>query len=121
MNEIEVQFTGGNGQRGLHVVIIEPRNGQILLAKVFDTHQDADTFDRFIVHGLPEGTIVVAACKDDCSMSLSEKAKQWFANMGSEEIWKLRYRFGFAFIGFSGRKQANEKRAMEDTEQPSVT
>ena len=30
--------------------------------------------------------IVIAACKDDCVTNLSEAGKQWFIDMGSEDI-----------------------------------
>ena len=43
--------------------------------------------------------------------SLSQKSKQWFADMGSKSIWKLGYRQGFSFIGVQGRKDAKEERA----------
>lgn len=54
-------------------------------------------------------------------MNLSDAAKQWFADLGSSEIWKLEYRCGFTFIGTSGRTDAHEKRARDEKEQVAVT
>ena len=75
--------------RGLHIVTINTTSCQVDSAKVFDTYKASDELDEFISKGIPIGRIVVAACKDDCVTSLSDRAKQWFADMGSKEIWKL--------------------------------
>jgi len=37
--------------------------------------------------------------------------------MGSSEIWKLKYREGFSFIGILGKRKANEKRANDKRDQ----
>ena len=42
---------------------------------------------------------MVAACEDDCTRALSDKAKDWFKCMGSKEIEKVDFRCGYAFIG----------------------
>ena len=75
--------------RGLHVVCIDQETGEIKVAQVFDTYRDSigieymtNDEDKF-----SQGDIVVAACKDDCQRKLSKTAKQWFANLGSKEIW----------------------------------
>lgn len=83
------------------------------MARVFDTYKSSLAFDHFVKHDVPDGFIVVAACKDDCVTKLSKAAKQWFRDMGSKEIDQLEYRQGFVFIGVAGQKQAHEKRAAE--------
>ena len=62
-----------------------------------------------IDNGIPEGYIVIAACKDECVTKMSIKTKLWFGSMGSSLIWELGYREGFTFIGISG----NESLAFE--------
>ena len=52
---------------------------------------------------------------------LSVRSKCWFAFMGSQEIWKLTYRQGYAFIGCIGSKSCQESRAIPPTESVSVT
>ena len=55
--------------------------------------------------------IVVAACKDECFMGLSQHSKEWFISMGSQEIKRLRKRDGFVFIGRLGKiGEANERK-----------
>ena len=51
---------------------------------------------------IKKGFIVVAACKDDCVIHLSDQIKNYFARMGSKEIYNLSYRGSFAFIGVYG-------------------
>ena len=73
--------------RGLHIVVINPFNGILEWAIVFDTYLSSDELDCFITSDIPEGYIVVASCKDDCVTNLSHYSKLWFESMGSKEIW----------------------------------
>ena len=61
------------------------------MARVFDTYTSSEGFEKFIDRGLPEGRIIVAACKDECANGLSEKSRQWFQEMGSAEVVSLGY------------------------------
>ena len=88
---------------------------------MFDTYKTSIRLDHFIAQDIPAGFIVVAACKDDCATRLSERAKGWFADMGSKEIWKLEYRQGFVFISVRGSGTATEARATEGQKQVSIT
>ena len=79
--------------RGLNIVCINPSDCGVFVAEVFDTYKLSEKFDKFIdSNKAPEGCIVVAACKDECTRKLSTKAKFWFSSMGSSEIGKLKYR-----------------------------
>ena len=120
---VEMSCNEGGHYRGLHVVLFNPFNGYVEWAKVYDTYKRPEFFDLFVDSEMPEGWIVVAACKDECSTHLSREGKQFFSDMGSREIWKLGYRQGFAFIGQIGRKSEDpiEKRALSKTEEVSVT
>lgn len=84
-------------------MIFNPFLGRIECAMVFDTYYSSDVFEKFISHDIPNGFIVIAACKDECTSNLSHSAKFWFGKMGSREIWNLKYRCGFAFVGIMGR------------------
>ena len=64
---------------------------------------------------------MVAACKDECVTNLTDVSKKWFADLGSEEIWNLKYRDAFCFIGKKG-KVVNEKRSSKSNKETvSVT
>ena len=61
--------------RGLHIVVINPENGNIERAQCFDTYKSSKDLESFIAAGVPEGKIVAAACEDECSKKLSRKAR----------------------------------------------
>ena len=77
INDEKVNFqpNENNHDRGLHIVIINPFNGQIESAKVFDTYESSAALNKFILEDVPQSYIVVAACKDECSTNLSGEAK----------------------------------------------
>lgn len=96
--------------RGLNIVIVNPSNGAIEHAVVFDTYKDSDALNKFLIKTeIPDGHIVLAASKDDCFENLSMVAMKWFSTMGSKTVWDLKYRSSFAFIGIMGYKKVNEK------------
>ena len=122
--EIKVKQNQMGNYRGLHLVLINPENGEVEFAQVFDTYRDNQSLANFILQAkrIPRGRIVIAACKDDCATKLAWNSRKWFADMGSEEIWNLEYRQGFAFIGVKGEiLGCHEKRAVKETEQVLVT
>ena len=80
-----------------------------MAAGVFDTYQSSTELEAFI-DKIPPDMIIVAACKDECAQNLSQIGKLWFSNMGSKEIWNVKYRDGYAFVGVSGRSVARDKR-----------
>ena len=71
---------------------------------------------------IPDGSIIIAACKDDCVTNLSQKVKSFFKAMGSINIDNLPYRHGFTFIGVSGNtQQCHEKMALKVKDQVYLT
>lgn len=100
--------------RGLHIVLINPKNGKVELAKIFDTYKSSDLFDNFIKNEeIPEGYIIVAACQDDFMTNLSTNGKIWFQKLGSKEIDNVEYRCAFGFIAISGKtEKVQEKMAI---------
>ena len=81
---VEVGGSNEEGQkRGLHIVVLDPLAGKVSSAQVFDTYESSSALDTFIAQDRPDGSIIIAACHDDCANKLSAEAKQWFTNMGS--------------------------------------
>ena len=112
--------------RGLHIAVVNQLDGKVVSAEVFDTYKTSLALDRFIDQGIPEGCIVVATCRDDCTKALSDKAKTWLMGLGSKEISNVGYRQGFAFIGRNSNQPSelgavNEKRANSSKDQVQVT
>lgn len=116
---VEVNKNETGHYRGLHIVMIEPKTGSAEFAQVFDTYKNSTELDKFIERDIPEGHIIVAACQDDCATALSEKAKQWFADMGAIEIWNVGYREGYAFIGKQKSSTSTSPKDSEVTEKRS--
>ena len=108
---VKVEKNENNHFRGFHIAVITPR-GSIECAKVFDTYGSSANFEAFIQKPIPDDYIIAAACKDEGATKLSEAVKQWFADMGSKQIWGLGYRQGFAFIGRTGCNESTEKKAI---------
>lgn len=100
----------GNYQ-GLHIVVITPADGRVVLARAFDTAKSSESLEEFVSNEMPSDFIVVAACQGECVAQLSQKIKHWFSFMGSQEIWKISHGMGFCFIGSSVKRGCHEKRA----------
>ena len=90
---IEMQANENNHFRGLHLAVINNQNGHIETNQVFDTYDSSDKLDAFIDQKeIPEGHIIIAACKDDMCKKLSDKAMMWFKGIGMYMIHTLGYR-----------------------------
>ena len=73
---IDIMKNTMNNMRGFHIVVINPSDGQVTLAKSFDTYYRSDDFDnKFLNTPLPDGSIVVAAVKDEASEELKPEQK----------------------------------------------
>ena len=60
---VKMERNEHNHYRGLHVVIISPKNGQVLFAKIFDTYKSSDSFWTFLNQNqIQDGSFVIAAC-----------------------------------------------------------
>ena len=74
----------------MHIVVINPANGKVEVARAFDTYKSSSAFNKFIEkNSIAEGHIIVAAGKDDCVSKLSNRADAWFKKMGSVQLSKL--------------------------------
>ena len=119
--QVPVKENHTGNYRGLHIVIINPENGHISFAGVFDTYTSSEHLEKFIAHDVPRNHIIVAACKDECVKNLSQTCKMWLSDMGSKEIWNLEYRCSYAFIGISGKQKAIEQRSTFSIKEALVT
>lgn len=123
-NFVKIQINGQNvdleaseacNMEGLHIVVINKVNGDILCKKVFDVKISFEELDNFIKNigmKLQDGSIIVAACKNECTNKMSMDAKIWFGDIGAREIWKKGHGKGFVFIGTIGNPEnVNEVRS----------
>jgi hypothetical protein len=92
------------GERGYNLVALDPRDGNILAREAFDTHADPAASSRLTawVEGLPQGSIVAGAVRDEASMNLSEQARSALSSLGVATDLRGHFRWGHAFIGATG-------------------
>jgi hypothetical protein len=92
------------GRRGYNLTALDPRSGRILEQRGFDTWAntyEADLLADFVA-GLPEGTIVLAAARDDASRFLDDRAVAALASLGSAVDLRQMPGSGHALIGVKG-------------------
>ena len=78
INGLPVKFEKNiNGHfRGLYIVVINPANGKVEKAKIFDPYMSHHEFDEFTRNdNIPTGHIVVATMKDEFVMNLSHQCR----------------------------------------------
>lgn len=52
---------------------------------------------------------------------MSNDSKRFFETLGSKDIWNLRYRCAFAFVGISGQSDAHERISQHPEDRVCVT
>jgi hypothetical protein len=92
------------GRRGYNLTALDPRSGRILDQRGFDTWANSYEADRLadFVAGLPEGTIVLAAARDDASRFLNDRAVAALAGLGSAVDLRQAPGSGHALVGVVG-------------------
>jgi len=113
LNDQEIGFV--HYSRGLNVAVIDEATGQPLVCTTFDTFFPGNA-DRFadLVDKLPSGRIVAIAVKDDASANLSQRAKRACQSLGSRQVYCLRFRTSWAFIGQKDAKPGIAKEELSD-------
>jgi hypothetical protein len=91
-------------RRGYNLVALSPVDGTLLAAAAFDTHADAQVGAGLAawVRGLPVGTIVAGAVRDEASMNLSEEAVGALQSLGLAFDLRGHFRWSHAFVGTVG-------------------
>jgi hypothetical protein len=90
-------------RRGYNLVAIGP-TGHVLGAEAFDTFLDSDAAERLAqwLDGLPVGTIVAGAVKDEGSVHLNGRAIDALRTLGVQGDLRGRYRASHGFVGVKG-------------------
>ena len=70
-DKVDCGLNENGHDRGLHLVVINPYKGNIEIAKVFDTYKSEAGMVEFLkTSHIPNGFIIVAACKDECTVEM---------------------------------------------------
>ncbi|MFQ5722493.1 MAG: C25 family cysteine peptidase, partial [Candidatus Aminicenantales bacterium] len=94
----------GKNQRGHNLAVFDEADGVLLSTESFDTYKDpanAEAMAEFI-NGLSEGRIVLAAIKDEGSVSMTENAYLALESLGSALTRQVGPRDSWAIIGRKG-------------------
>ena len=86
------------GQRGLHLVCIDPFTSAVISAESFDLHTSSEMCE-YALKAIPNYAIVAAAVKDTAYRKLSKKVIEYFESLGSCELVNLRHQESWAFVG----------------------
>ena len=91
-------------RRGYNLAAFAADDGRLIATAAFDTHADAGAGANLAawVRGLPTGTIVAAAARDEAAMNLSEEAVRALAALGGSFDLRGRFRWSHALIGKVG-------------------
>ncbi|MFQ5637860.1 MAG: C25 family cysteine peptidase [bacterium] len=94
----------GQNLRGHNLAVFDQAHGRLLSNPSFDTYIDpanAEAMAEFI-NGLPEGRIVLAAIRDEGSVSMTENAYVALESIGSALTRQVGVRDSWAIIGRKG-------------------
>ena len=82
---VDIAENENGHHRGLNIVVVDEITGKVKRAQAYDTYESFDKFEEFIEEAkyFPDGTIVAAACKDDCITKMNLPGKQFFWGLGS--------------------------------------
>jgi len=91
-------------RRGYNLMAWSPIGGHLLGADAFDTHGDPAASARLAawIAGLPPGTVVAGAVRDEASMNLGSDAIDALRSLGVATDLRNHFRWGHAFIGAAG-------------------
>lgn len=98
--------------RGMNIVVLAGQNHEVMFSHTYDTFASAKASEQIVEDeaAVPVGSVIIVACKDECSRKLSQGVKDILIAMGAKEINQLGYRQGYIFMGIKGTKSHLEKR-----------
>ncbi|XP_026529775.1 protein FAM3B [Notechis scutatus] len=95
----------GNAGRGINIAIVDYKTGKVAATNYFDTW--AGEFSRPMIDFInkaPQKSLIFMVTHDEGSTKLKEDSKKVIAELGSKEIWNLKFRSGWVFLAAKGFK-----------------
>uniref|UniRef100_A0A8C5RSY1 FAM3 metabolism regulating signaling molecule B n=1 Tax=Laticauda laticaudata TaxID=8630 RepID=A0A8C5RSY1_LATLA len=95
----------GNAGRGINIAIVDYKTGKVAATNYFDMWEGE--FSRPMIDFLnkaPQKSLIFMVTHDEGSTKLKEDSKKVIAELGSKEIWNLKFRSGWVFLAAKGFK-----------------
>ncbi|KAM6147072.1 protein FAM3B isoform 1-T4 [Phoenicopterus ruber ruber] len=104
-DELLISEEKGNVGRGINIATVNFKTGKVLSAKFFDMWEGDHSGEMTtFIKNTPEGSLLLMVTHDDGSTRLKNDAKKLVEELGSKEIWNMKFRSSWAFIAAKGFK-----------------
>ncbi|KAM6448315.1 protein FAM3B isoform 1-T1 [Liasis olivaceus] len=102
-DELLISEQQGNAGRGINIAIVDYDTGKAVAAKCFDMWEGEFSGPMAdFIHNAPQRSLLFMATHDDGNSKLQEVGKNAIAELGSKEIWNLKFRSGWVFLAAKG-------------------
>ncbi|XP_032867111.1 protein FAM3B isoform X2 [Tyto alba] len=104
-DELLISEEKGNVGRGINIAIVNYKTGKFTSAKFFDMWEGDHSGEMMtFIKNAPEGSLLLMVTHDDGNARLKNDAKKLVEELGSKEIWNMKFRSSWAFIAAKGFK-----------------
>ncbi|XP_009958217.1 PREDICTED: protein FAM3B, partial [Leptosomus discolor] len=104
-DELLISKEKGNVGRGINIAIVSYKTGRVTSAKFFDMWEGDHSGEMTtFIKNTPEGSLLLMVTYDDGSTRLKNDTKKLVEELGSKEIWNMKFRSSWAFIAAKGFK-----------------
>ncbi|XP_070606547.1 protein FAM3B [Erythrolamprus reginae] len=95
----------GNTGRGINIAIVDYKTGKVADTDYFDMWEgELSAQMANFISKAPQKSLIFMVTHDDGSTKLKEDSKKAIADLGSKEIWNLKFRSGWVFLSAKGFK-----------------
>ncbi|XP_057282348.1 protein FAM3B isoform X3 [Pezoporus wallicus] len=95
----------GNVGRGINIAIVNYKTGKVTSTKFFDMWKGDHSGEMMaFIKNAPEESLLLMVTHDDGSTRLKNVAKKSVEELGSKEIWNMKFRSSWVFIAAKGFK-----------------
>ncbi|XP_064008234.1 protein FAM3B isoform X2 [Pogoniulus pusillus] len=104
-DELLISKEKGNAGRGINIAVVNYKTGKVTSANFFDMWEGDHSGEMMaFIKNAPEGSLLLMATHDDGNTRLKNDAKKLVEELGSKEIWNMKFRSSWAFIAAKGFK-----------------
>ncbi|XP_044298318.1 protein FAM3B [Varanus komodoensis] len=104
-DELLISEERGNVGRGINIAIVNYNTGKVISTTYFDLWGgDYSEAMADFIRKAPQGSLLFMVTHDEGSTRLKENGKKAIAELGSKEIWNLKFRSSWVFIAAKGFK-----------------